>query len=381
MEAWATMFYGANMSSSPSFSGLRALVSSIRLLDGLRPIVVLTTPETAARRDRAAAALEEANAPLSWAPVDPPAINNRACIARLDKKERAGTQKQAGMRDMFIKLAVWNLTQYSRVLYVDADALVLRPLDELWAVPLASTQIAAAAMAISAKPGRAEHPCAAGHKVWGTRKYNAGVLLVRPSSAVHATALLALSRKGGAGIRFDCADGDQHLFNVLARPRTRCVGQTYNCRDPTFLTTQGWPSAHADRFSRCLQPGEPPRPSPERRNLNGTDSAQALQGAFPPSQPGAYQHGGSLAPGAQEPPLLPHVIHFAMTTKPWLDKHRAWLQPSSCFVFYRLWAHALTLTRARPPPAPGPRDAAGGAGWAVEAVSTLMAGCTTHKGG
>ena len=37
--------------------------------------------------------------------------------------------------DQFIKLALFNLTQFSRVLYLDADCLVLRQLDLLFRIP------------------------------------------------------------------------------------------------------------------------------------------------------------------------------------------------------------------------------------------------------
>ena len=70
----------------------------------------------------------------------------------------------------FTKLRVWALAQYDVVVYIDADALVLEPIDELFE----------RAVDFAAAPD-----------VFPPDRFNAGVLLVRPDPAVFAALLAA----------------------------------------------------------------------------------------------------------------------------------------------------------------------------------------------
>ena len=70
--------------------------------------------------------------------------------------------------NMFSKYGVWNLTAYARVLYVDLDAYVLRPLHALWATQLSGMQVGAAALTIGnsgapKKHGNWTRACSAGN--------------------------------------------------------------------------------------------------------------------------------------------------------------------------------------------------------------------------
>ena len=69
------------------------------------------------------------------------------------------------------KLRIWSLTAYTRVLYIDADCIALRPLDWLLALPL---------------------DFAAAPDIFPPDRFNAGVLLVQPSLQVFASLLSSL---------------------------------------------------------------------------------------------------------------------------------------------------------------------------------------------
>ncbi|CAM9286254.1 unnamed protein product, partial [Heterosigma akashiwo] len=68
----------------------------------------------------------------------------------------------------YTKLHIWNLVEYTRVLYIDADALVLENIDELFE---RNTNFAAAP------------------DIFPPDKFNAGVLLIEPNKAIYSDLL------------------------------------------------------------------------------------------------------------------------------------------------------------------------------------------------
>lgn len=43
-------------------------------------------------------------------------------------------------KDQYTKLLLWNMTEYSRIVYIDADALIIKPIDELFSIPTQFTE-------------------------------------------------------------------------------------------------------------------------------------------------------------------------------------------------------------------------------------------------
>lgn len=106
------------------------LAASLRASGSEHPLLVLALPE-ALRPGTGIDALSSMSG-VTVVPVRPLPITPNI---RLD---------QPHWLYAFAKLRVWQLTQYSRIVYIDGDSLVLRNLDYLFGVPLEANSIAAA---------------------------------------------------------------------------------------------------------------------------------------------------------------------------------------------------------------------------------------------
>lgn len=161
------------------------------------------------------------------------------------------------------------------MLYLDTDTLVAHSLEDLWALEFRPNELVAASPTIlsgfNAKKRAVpfEKGCRSPNK-----QYNAGVMLLRPSPLVHAAARLHLRNSG----KTSCGNGDQGLYNELLRSRTRCLPLSYNCREWRLLETE--------------------LPLAEARHSPALLGAKCFG-----------EHGNAT---------LPHVLHFAMCTKPWV---------------------------------------------------------------
>jgi hypothetical protein len=119
-------------------------------------------------------------------------------------------------RDNWAKLRLWQLTDYTRILYLDADCLVLRSLEAVFATRE------------SALPGFSF----LGTPDWGrwtrrsSRKMNGGVFLMRPSLAAFS-ALVAFSE---APERYRSQEAEQGLFNSFFGERRCCLDYSYNAQ-------------------------------------------------------------------------------------------------------------------------------------------------------
>ncbi|QUG75179.1 glycosyltransferase family 8 protein [Erwinia sp. E602] len=123
MMAWATLL------TQPDYLiGVRALNRSLRLSDSRYPLVVMVTENIApAARQQ----LESEGALIrEVAPLSPnPELANRYANARF--------------AEVWSKLRAWQLTEFSRLAFLDADMLVTQNMDELFGLPLAPGTIAA----------------------------------------------------------------------------------------------------------------------------------------------------------------------------------------------------------------------------------------------
>ncbi|KAM0551274.1 hypothetical protein ACHAPJ_008619 [Fusarium lateritium] len=94
------------------------------------------------------------------------------------------------LKDTMTKLQVWSQTQFDRILFLDADTLVLSNLDHLFELP--------SAIDLAASPDLGFSDC-----------FNSGVMLLKPSSSTYSE----LRRFASETASFD--GGDQGLLNIF----------------------------------------------------------------------------------------------------------------------------------------------------------------------
>ena len=240
-EAYVTMFYGST--DTIALSGLFVLLDSIRQHDRVRSVLILRLHD-----DSRSAALEHACSrfePCSvrhvprlvldpakhpmcarhlsgWANSSARSAAAVGAPTGLRKKAQNKWWKQHGaqtvplaLRSLFTVFTAWTLTDYERIVWLETDQIVLRPLENLWREPLANGTVAAAVPTggLSCdERGRAA-------------KYNTGVVLMRPSAAVYARLLAVL-----VGDRpHSCTDGFQTMKNRVLAPNVVCLPRHYNC--------------------------------------------------------------------------------------------------------------------------------------------------------
>jgi glycogenin glucosyltransferase len=198
-EAYVTLL--TNDSFLPGVEVLAYTLNKYTARDG-RPFVVLVTPAVSAVTR---AKLRRLASPARAVQVldTPPIPNPRCLLANVGKEGGDGARPvpaaaSAGAPPLstepaaaaaaaapasvhvpswvdtgYTKLGLWGLTQFSKVVYLDADMLVVGAgLEELWE-----------------RPGA---PCpAAAPDVFPPDRFNAGLLVVEPDAAVHAALLAA----------------------------------------------------------------------------------------------------------------------------------------------------------------------------------------------
>jgi alpha-N-acetylglucosamine transferase len=166
--------------------GALALVRSLALTGTAADLVVLHTPAVAAA---ALAPLAALGARLAVAGPPPTSDAFNAAHSRTAVHGRAPFTKGEkpafhSPLDNFVKLRVWQLP-YARVVFLDADTLVLRPIDRLFAYP-----------EFSAAPN-----------VYASladfRRLNSGVFAARPDPATFAAMLARLDAPGAIWRRTD----------------------------------------------------------------------------------------------------------------------------------------------------------------------------------
>ena len=275
-EAYASLFIGDT--SSSSFNGLRVLARTVRLHDVTRPLLILVA---GANGKQTAVSIEcELGRTFGVRTVLVPTLrsSNAACLSSLAKGRDTGTR----LSNVFTVFNVWNLTRFKRLIWVEADQMVLRPLEALWRRQLAPGALGAAVMTMARMPRCAEEtsslPNMARRMARRQIKWNTGVVLMEPNARIFEQLLAALQRQEPS---YRCTDGSQTLWNNLLSRRIECLGRSYNCFTPDYLHIPG--------------PAVPPDWRTASRNMNLTsDKLSCLQ------------------PNASSP----HVVHFAGHQKP-----------------------------------------------------------------
>jgi alpha-N-acetylglucosamine transferase len=163
--------------------GARALVASLRRTGTTADIVILHTPAVPAET------LAPLGARLAAADLVPTSEAFNAAHSRRSVHERAPFTKGGKPAfhtplDNFVKLRLWQLP-YERVVFLDADTLVLRPIDRLFAYP-----------EFSAAPNVYEG-------LGDFRRLNSGVFTARPAAATFAAMMARLDAPGAIWRRTD----------------------------------------------------------------------------------------------------------------------------------------------------------------------------------
>lgn len=366
-EAYALLWHGAPPARRNSaYVGLAVTVRSIRQVDSSREIVLMTinssTPQPMS--DSSLRELQDVFKPLSFVVL--PNINvalfRKNCASALKRytgqfASAAQSAESAGRKishatqymrrdrgrqqmQMFTKYGVFNLTRFSRLVYLDTDVLVTRALDDLWDMPLAPTEAIAAAATIASSRYKGEPRCRN-----FPRQFNAGVMLIRPSTLLYDVLINALrderypihcfgdqnflnsvfpkaravclrhrlkpgKRQCGsheAIASISTKGADQFIrANVSPGAQVSCLGQSFNCRDSYMIHTTTSPTTAEYQRSRC----------------NSADGKSPA--------PGFDRHPST--------PYLPHILHFAVTDKPWAGEVNARRRTGrNATFFYEIW--------------------------------------------
>ncbi|WP_158784388.1 glycosyltransferase family 8 protein [Pantoea sp. BAV 3049] len=123
MKAWATLL------TQPGYLvGVKALHKSLKRANSAYPLIVMVT--------------ENIDAPSRQA------LESEGCLLREVQPISPDSRLQhnyanARFSEVWTKLAVWRLTEFERIVFLDADMLVTKNMDELFKLPLAEGQIAA----------------------------------------------------------------------------------------------------------------------------------------------------------------------------------------------------------------------------------------------
>ncbi len=117
--------------------GALALVRSLRLTGADADLVVMHTGGTPAEALEPLAALGALLVPAELLPTSD-AFNERHQRARLHANAPFTKGNKPAFHtplDNFAKLRLWQLTEYERVVFIDADAVVVRNIDRLFGYP------------------------------------------------------------------------------------------------------------------------------------------------------------------------------------------------------------------------------------------------------
>ena len=158
--------------------GALALVRSLRLTETDADLVVMHTGGAPAQALKPLAALGARLVPAELLPTSD-AFNERHQRARLHANAPFTKGNKPSFHtplDNFAKLRLWQLTEYERVVFIDADAVVVRNIDRLFGYP-----------EFSAAPNVYE-------SLADFHRLNSGVFVATPSEATFAAMLARLDQ-------------------------------------------------------------------------------------------------------------------------------------------------------------------------------------------
>ena len=167
--------------------GASALVRSLRLTGTSADIIVMHTGGVPAEALAPLVVLGALVQPVDLLPTSA-AFNERHARARLHETAPFTKGEKPAFHtplDNFAKLRLWQLTDYDRIVFIDADAIVLKNIDRLFAYP-----------EFSAAPNVYEN-------LADFHRLNSGVFVASPSEATFSAMLERLDRPGAFWRRTD----------------------------------------------------------------------------------------------------------------------------------------------------------------------------------
>jgi hypothetical protein len=197
--------YAAFFASEDFLPAIQVLLHSLSATSPAYPLV-LGVVEGAVSGAALAAALRHATMPVEvqlWPRLPPP----------------RGARQAARWGVNWTKLRLWQLEQYAKVLYLDADVLVLRNLDGAFEAPLG----ARASFLGTPDWGKWTRP--------GSAKMNGGVFLLAPSAARMAR----LTAFAAHTARYRSEEAEQGLFNAYFGAKACCLPHTFNAQKTLAL--------------------------------------------------------------------------------------------------------------------------------------------------
>lgn len=288
-EAYVTLFGGT--ANDLALNGLRVLLHTIRRHDRCRPVVVLIADGPSARRLAHMLNCEMSRIGVNVLSVAPLTSTVPSCLRSLSAW--AGNKTQAA-RYAFTVFNAWRLVQFKRMIWLEPDQFLLRPLDDLWTRQLDQDSAGAAVLVMQYMPQCPDQMTGAlSSKLPHRRlKFNTGVVVMRPSMGVFER--LQKGLHGGLGSDYTCLDGYQTLWNLALNRRMECLHRTYNCMN----------------FHYYDAPSRTPRATHEPPAWAATP---------------AYNHSRSKLSCLRASETSPHLVHFAGgLLKPWLHNPAWW---------------------------------------------------------
>ena len=254
------MWYGD--AASHAFDTLKVLLQSIRSFDSVRPVVIMAPCIhdkqpfcNASSLEPELLRLQQAIPRLVLQPVQGLTIfknTSKVCVA--SGKASCGSGSIRSYMFSYSKFAMWSLTNWTRLLYLDIDMMVTHSLEDIWQTQLAEPFIAAASHVIRAKTdkGLAEYAC--GSREAKRKGFSTGIVLLEPSHHLWKSLLNELNMRWRLMYKNPCRS-DQTYFNYLFPPVTQCLPYSSNCRDPDFVTLRSAPDPTTPlaSLSRCLE--------------------------------------------------------------------------------------------------------------------------------
>ncbi|UDJ81390.1 glycosyltransferase family 8 protein [Kosakonia oryzae] len=257
--AWVTLL------TQPGYlRGVETLQRSLRASGSPWPLVVMVTP---AIDDQMRQHLQTRGCRVQEVPV----IGPDPALAHRYANER--------FAEVWSKLAVWRLTEYQRVAFLDADMLVINNMDEVFSLPLAADTIAAC-HACRCNPQRiasypqswrpencyyswCDDPEMHGHPPASLDNYlNGGFLVLTPDEAMYQQMMQRLAEKADISAY---VFAEQDFLNEVFRDRWQPLHYGYNAlKTLAFQHPQMWDLARVKNihyiidkpWEKTPQPGD-----------------------------------------------------------------------------------------------------------------------------
>lgn len=282
-EAYATLWYGN--AHGPGMTGLQVLLHSLRQHDTRRPFVLQRFDKS----EEQPLQIRRLCHAYGVTVVQVPRIvtRNERCLESLStwmQHTRNSSSAHAvplSMRSIFSVFNMWGLVQFERVVWLEADQIIVKPLDALWALQLPAGALGAAVSVLDSYRGRCEifdpfaprvgraenpprsalhreffnvsgYPGATPQAAGRARKYNTGVLVIRPNATVLQTLLTAVASKEP----YACTDGFQTVWNKKLARQIRCLHHSFNCIDVRMENLASGIPRKGGFAKKCLGPNE-----------------------------------------------------------------------------------------------------------------------------